>query len=71
MTKGRQKPSDPVITVDGRVVRITYPQRNYGVDDYFEITVYRDGRLDIRGHDGRLVVRPEVANKLSIALENF
>ena len=70
-TKVRNKLPDPKIIIEQGGVRIIYPNRNWGVDDYFEIRVYKDARLDIRGHDGRLVVRPELANKVSVSLENF
>jgi hypothetical protein len=47
------------------------PLRADAVPDYLEFTVQPDGSVDVRGFDGRLVVRGEVANKLNIAVERF
>ena len=65
-----KKLTQPTLSMSRTGFKVTYPAK-HGVSDYIEIDVEQDGTLSVRGHDGRIVVRPEVANKINIALEKF
>ena len=61
----------PVLSMGRSSFRVTYDSSVSAAPDYIEITVEDDGSLTIRGFDGCLVIRPEVANMISIQLEDF
>jgi len=60
----------PQLAMGRNSFKVTYPGDG-GVDDYIEITVEKDGSLSLRGHDGRLVIRADVSNKINVALEKY
>jgi hypothetical protein len=62
---------NPILSMGRFSFKVVYPRPGSGVDDYIEIRVESDGSLTLRGHDGRLVVRPDVSNKLNISLEKY
>ena len=55
----------PVLSMEDDRFRVGFQ----GSHDYFEIVVEDDGTLSVRGHDGRLIVRPVVSNMINIELE--
>lgn len=61
----------PVLSMGRNSFKVAYPQTHGGVDDYIEITIDPDGSLWVRGFEGRLVVRADVANRFNIALEKW
>lgn len=61
----------PALSMGRTSFKVTYDTGKGGVDDYIEITVEDDGSLSLRGFDGRLVIRPDVANKLNVSLEKL
>ena len=61
----------PQLSMGRRAFRVTYPQTHGGADDYIDIVVEDDGSLTLRGHDGRLVIRADVSNKINVSLERF
>lgn len=49
--------------------RVTF---HLGDGDFYEVTFdVIEGTIAIRGHDGRLVLHPEVSNRISISLDRF